>query len=178
MTEVIQSLDQRGIDDNARKFTSGAIAPSFLTSNNATSYTLVTDWIVTGDDSEEKVVAKTLDTGEVQYLSIKKVIRNGSRTTDKAAISKDEYSSLRARSVAHSEKRRSDFNFVQNGISYALKYDEFPNGDYMLEVDASGDDDRKKFDPLSFPVSLVEVTGNLRYYGYRIAETIAAPKKQ
>jgi len=42
----------------------------------------------------------------------------------------------------------------------------------MLEVDASDERERNSFSPDDFPADLEEVTGDIRYYGYRVAEII------
>ena len=172
---VSQPEKKEAIDDNARKFILDAIDPQFLRGGGAISYDLVTDWLITDAASEKKVVYKKFESREVEYFAIEKISDGRGRKTNKKKISEGEYKILLGSSILRSAKRRSDFNFVQNGTSFAMKYDEFPNEKlHMLEIDAATETERTKFNIDEFPFKLTEVTGDLRYYGYRVAETIAA----
>lgn len=54
-----------------------------------------------------------------------------------------------------------------------MKYDEFTDsGLRVLEVDAGTETDRASFIPNQFPYELTNVTGEIEYYGYRIADLI------
>ena len=73
----------------------------------------------------------------------------------------------------HLEKKRYEFEYAQNGITFSVKYDEFATGKFcMLEVDAPSDEERSSFSSGDFPSTLAEVTGDMKYYGYRVAEII------
>ncbi len=39
----------------------------------------------------------------------------------------------------------------------------------MLEADAASEEEKEFFSPDEFPAELTEVTGDTRYYGYRVA---------
>ncbi len=169
----VQYEKKEVVEDNARKFVLETISPEFLAESKAIGYVLITDWIATAEDTEEKLVYKKLDSGEVQYFSIAKITRDGSRTTDKKKISEEEYKSRLPSSILRLEKKRYDFSLIQDGISFACKYDEFPQGKLrMLEVDAANEPERKQFNPDVFPFKLQEVSGDMRYYGYRVAGVV------
>jgi hypothetical protein len=158
------------MDDNARKFITQPLAPNLLKEHNATSFLLTTDWLETAEDTERKLAYKKFETGEVTILLISKATKDGRRVSEKKKISEQEYKELLATAILHIEKKRSDFIFVQNGIEFSIKYDEFVNSDLkILEVDVESEIERNKFDPKDFSVALKEVTGDIRYYGYRIA---------
>lgn len=159
------------LDDNARKFTVEPINPQFLDEHNATSFTLAVDWLETGEDNEKKVAHKKFDNGDVQILLIAKVTKDGNRTSEKIKITEDEYKELRRSSILHLEKKRYEFEYTQGGIAYSVKYDEFLDGTLrILEVDASSEQERNSFSPSDFPEGEPEeVTGDARYYGYRVA---------
>lgn len=56
---------------------------------------------------------------------------------------------------------------------FSVKYDKFADSKLsILEVDASSEERRESFDPEGFPAELEEVTSDIRYYGYRVAEVI------
>jgi hypothetical protein len=165
------------IEDNARKFTVGTIDPAFFAANNATSYLLIQDWIITDEDSERKLVYKKLGSGEIQYWMVSKVTISGNRTTEKKKISEAEYAKLLPTSKVRVEKKRYEFIFSQGNISFTLKYDEFAGGKLtMLEVDSASSGDRAAFKPADFPYKLSEVTGDQKYYGYRVAKVIDETK--
>jgi hypothetical protein len=158
------------LDDNARKFIVGAIDPTLLDAHHASAHTLTVDWLETEEDNEKKVAYKRFDTGAIQILLIAKVTKGGDRKTVKDKITEDEYRELIPASVLHLKKKRYEFEYTQNDISFSMKYDEFSNSPLcILEVDALSDEERNTFDPRLFPQDLSEVTGDLRYYGYRIA---------
>jgi CYTH domain-containing protein len=161
------------LDDNARKFICGLLDPSDLSFGEVTSFTLVTNWLETGEDNEKKLAYKIFENGDIQILLIAKVTKDGKRTTEKQKITTEEYDELLASSILCIEKTRHEFDYEHNGVLFSLKYDEFgeskPN---VLEVDASTDRDRNSFDIEAFPAELTEVTGDMSYYGYRIAEHV------
>lgn len=164
------------LEDNARKFTAEALNSEFLEAHNASLFTLTVDWLETGEDTEVKVAHKKFDNGEVQILLIAKTTRGGNRVSEKEKINEERYRQLKASSILHLEKKRYEFEYEQNGILFSLKYDEFADGKLnILEVDASSEEQRETFDPKKFPVELEEVTGDIRYYGYRVAKIIDQP---
>jgi hypothetical protein len=158
------------LDDNARKLTVDVIDHAFLEENGASSYTLIVDWLETGEDNERKVAYKKFDNGDIQILLISKVTKDGNRTSEKEKITEEEYKELVTSSVLHLEKKRYEFIYTQNNIPFSVKYDEFAESDLcMLEVDASSEEERNSFSPGDFPSKLTEVTGDMQYYGYRVA---------
>ena len=164
------------LDDNARKFVTGTLDPAFLDKNGASSFTLTVDWLETDENTEVKVAHKKFDDGKIQILLIAKATKSGNRISEKEKISEERYQQLKASSVLHLEKKRYEFEYEQNGIPFSVKYDEFTDGKLnMLEVDASSEDRRESFSPTDFPAELEEVTGDIRYYGYRVAEVINQP---
>lgn len=162
------------LDDNARKFVITRLDADFLESCEASSYDLVTDWLETVEESEKKVVCKRYDNGDVQRLRITKVTKDGNRTSEKEAITEEEYEALRASASVHVEKRRHEFAYRQDGVSFVMKYDEFLDSDLcVLEVDAETEELREAFVPEPGLFGVVqEVTGDVRYYGYRVAGMI------
>jgi len=157
------------MEDNARKFIAYVIDPNFLKKNSAVSFLLVVDWLITQEDSEKKIVYKKFDNGEIQFLLVEKTISNNNRITTKKKLSESEYKDLLASSKVHLEKKRYEFNFTQNNILFALKYDEFKEKKLiMLEVDGTNETERNTFKAEEFPYKLTEVTGDMRYYGYRV----------
>ena len=161
------------LDDNARKFIVEAIDPTLLEGSEVSSFTLTTDWLETGEDNEKKLAHKKFDNGDIQILLIAKVTKDGNRTSEKAKITDEEYKNLLESSVLHLEKKRHEFTYTQNGIPFFMKYDEFADSALrILEVDAGSDELRDSFDPGVFPTKLVEVTGDLKYHGYRVTTTL------
>lgn len=164
--------EKQVLEDNARKFTCDPLDLSKLSEGTTTSFLLVTDWLETGDDNEKKLAYKKFENGEEQFLLITKVTKpDGSRTVpDRVKLTEEEYRGRLASSILRVEKVRHELTHMQNGISYSLKYDEFGEDNLrVLEVDASNDQERVLFDPSAFPAPLTEVTGDLSYYGWRIA---------
>lgn len=160
------------VDDNARKFIIGTIDPAFLERHGAVSYGMTTDWIEIGEDNEKKVVVKAYP-DKVQRLLIEKITKDGDRTANKQSIDESTYEEQLQSAGPHSEKRRYEFEYEQNGIKYTIKYDEFVGSQLrIIEVEAPIQQQRDAFDPHSFPAELIEVTRRLQYYGYRIAETV------
>lgn len=160
-------------DDNARKFTVETLDPQFLNEHRAVSFTLIVDWLELGKDSEKKIAHKKFDNGDVQILLITKITKDNSRTSEKEKITEEKYKDLHGSSVIHLEKRRFEFEYSQNNTLFSIKYDEFADSELrILEVDASNEAERSAFDPNEFPSKLVEVTGDRRYYGYRVAEIV------
>lgn len=164
-------------DDNARKFVLSDIDPDFLTTHGAISYLLTTDWLKVGGGNEVKVVSKKYENGEVELLLIEKIRKEDGRTSvpPKKKLTPEEYESLRESSVLHVEKVRYEFSYPQDDVAedegrFIVKYDAFVNSTLrILEVDAESDEKRMLFDKDVFPYSLTEVTGEMEYYGYRIA---------
>lgn len=164
------------LDDNARKFTTEALDSKILDANGASLFALTVDWLETGEDTEVKVAHKKFNNGEVQILLIAKTTQDGNRVSEKEKIDEKRYRQLKASSILHLEKKRYEFEYEQNGILFSVKYDKFADGKLsILEVDASSEEQREAFDPKEFPAELEEVTGDIRYYGYRIAEVINQP---
>jgi hypothetical protein len=161
------------LDDNARKFVVEAIDHEFLEENGASSFTLTADWLETGEDNEKKIVRKQFDTGDIQILLIAKVTKDGNRISEKQKITERKYEELLGSSILHLEKKRHEFEYTQDNILFSIKFDEFAGGElYILEVDAPSEEERDSFSPNDFPAKLTEVTGDIRYYGYRVADII------
>lgn len=161
------------LDDNARKFVVGPIDSIFLDENDASSLKLTVDWLETGEDNETKVAYKDFGNNDIQILLISKTTVNDNRTSEKKKITKEEYEQLKKSSVLHLEKTRYEFTYAQNDTSFSVKYDEFANSELrVLEIDASSEEERESFNPDDFPIELAEVTGDLQYYGYRVANVI------
>jgi hypothetical protein len=161
------------LDDNARKFVVEVIDHALLEENEVSSFTLTVDWLETGKDNEKKVAYKRFDNGDVHILLISKLTKDGKRASVKEKISEETYKELLGSSVLHLEKRRHEFEYVQNNISFSIKFDEFADGKLnILEVDAPNEEERNLFNPNDFPAKLTEVTGDIRYYGYRIADIL------
>lgn len=161
------------LDDNARKFTVDTIDPKFLKEMEASSFTLTTDWLETGEDNEKKLAYKEFDNGDIQILLISKITKNGSRTSEKEKITEEKYKELLDSSILHLEKKRYEFTYVQKDISFSVKYDEFAESKLcILEVDATNEQERDSFSPGNFPSELIEVTGDMKYYGYRVATVV------
>lgn len=161
------------LDDNARKFIVEAIDLKFLKDNRASSFTLTVDWLETGEDNEKKIAYKKFDNGDVQILLITKVTKSGHRTSEKEKITEEQYKELLGSSILHLEKKRYEFEYTQNDVPFSIKYDEFANSRLcMLEVDASSEEERNSFNASEFPSELTEVTGDISYYGYRVATIV------
>jgi len=165
------------LDDNARKFIIDSLPSEFLDEIDDKSFVLTTDWLEMGEDSEKKLACKQYKNGKIEYLLIQKFTdEDGNRAVPpKEKLTEEKYNELVQLSVLRVKKTRFEFTFVQNDISFEMKYDEFFDSDLrILEVDAESEDERKAFDPnlTAFPVDLREVTGDKRYYGYRVAEML------
>ncbi|HSW91356.1 MAG TPA: hypothetical protein VLG09_01780 [Candidatus Saccharimonadales bacterium] len=159
--------------DNARKFITEKLSTEFLEEHNASSFMLTVDWLETDEDNEKKLAYKKFEDGDIQILLIAKTTQDGNRTSEKQKITEEEYREHLAHSKLHLEKKRYELEYVQNGIPFSLKYDEFGDEkDRILEVDASTEEERTAFNPSDFPSGLNEVTGDMQYYGYRVAEVI------
>lgn len=164
---------KESLDDNARKFKLDGLSKVFLDTYDATSFILTTDWLKTDEDSEEKLAYKKFDNGDVQILLIAKVTNNGNRTSVKEKITEEKYRELKASSTLQVQKTRFEFSYPQSEVMLSMKYDEFTNSKLrVLEVDAANDTERDSFVTSEFPVKLIEVTGNLSYYGYRVASNL------
>jgi hypothetical protein len=165
-----QERQREILEDNARKFTVKILSPALLQELDASGYALTTDWLETGEDTEKKVVSKRFQNGDTQLLLISKVTKDGNRTSDKQKITDEQYAELLGLSILRVEKMRYEFDFVQHNTPFSMKYDEFSNTQLcVLEVDAASDSERNSFNPKEFPSELSEVTGDIRYYGYRVA---------
>jgi len=161
------------LDDNARKFVAQAIDHTFFEENKPSSFTLTIDWLETDEDSEKKIAYKKFDNGDIQILLISKLTEDSKRTSIKEKITNETYKVLLDSSALHLEKKRHEFEYVQNNISFSMKFDEFADGRlHILEVDASTEEERNAFNPNDFPAKLAEVTGDIRYYGYRIVDML------
>lgn len=159
------------IDDNARKFIVLGTDHQFFEAQGALSYELVTDWLETNQDNESKVVCKRFENGDIQRLLIAKVTIGDKRTSEKKKITKFEYDELRESSTLHLKKMRHEFDYVQNGVIFSMKFDEFSDSELsILEVDAQSEAERSIFNPRDFQAKLEEVTGDVSYYGYRVAD--------
>jgi hypothetical protein len=173
MTEKLASKEKQTIDDDARKFVVPRLESSVFSGSDTVSYNLIIDWIKVDGEVEQKIVRKEFQSGEVTILLVTKPTGVGNRKTDKEKISEEKYKEYLLTSKRHIEKRRYEFKIVQNGVTFLLKYDEFKGGTTrMLEVDAASAAERKLFDPSKFPSNLAEVTGNEKYYGYKMADML------
>jgi hypothetical protein len=91
----------------------------------------------------------------------------------KEKITGEEYNTLLSSSILRVEKRRHEFEYIQNDIAFSVNFDEFTAGGLnVVEIDASNDEEKNIFDPSDFPAKLAEVTGDMNYYGYRIAHIL------
>lgn len=161
------------LDDNARKFVTGTLDPAFLDKNGASSFTLSVDWLEMGEDTEVKVAHKRFDNNDVQILLIVKTTKDSNRVSEKEKIDEERYQQLKTSSILHLEKKRHEFDYEQNGIPFSVKYDDIADGKLnVLEVDALSEEQRQSFCPDDFPAELEEVTGDMQYYGYRVAEVV------
>lgn len=164
---------QEALDDNARKFVIEPMSNLLLEENGAVGFLLSVDWLEIDKNEERKIVYKKFDNGDTQTLQISKTTRNGKRVSQKVKISKQEYDELLNSSVRHLEKRRYEFEHIQDGKVFDIKYDNFIGSDlHILEVDATTEEDRYTFNTDNFPSALSEVTGQLQYYGYRVTDTL------
>ena len=167
------SEKKEALDDNARKFTLESFDIKTLENLNATSFVLTTDWLKTDAYSEEKLAYKEFDNGDIQILLIAKVTQDGKRTSVKEKITEAQYRDLKANSILSVQKTRYEFTYLQTSTSFSMKYDEFANSNLrILEVDAENDTERELFSPNDFPTPLTEVTGNMDFYGYRVAGVV------
>ena len=167
-----QTPERVPLNDDARKFTCEVFDPQIL-NQTIVSFALTSDWIETDEDTEKKLAHKKFDNGDVQILLIEKITHNSKRTSHKQEISNAQYKTYLTSSILRIKKFRHEFTYIQHGVAFTLKYDVFGgNNSAILEVDASTEEERNSFDPTIFPVKLVEVTGNLSYYGHRISSHI------
>jgi len=164
------------LDDNDLKFTLGDINAEFLQENRAISYLLTTDWLEIGEKSEKKLAYKKHKNGDEEFLLIQKFTdENGNRPEPpkKEKLSLEQYNQLFGQSVRRVEKMRFEFDYLQNGTTFSMKYDEFVDSKLrVLEVNAESEAKRKSFEPSEFPYELTDVTGKIEYYGYRVAELV------
>lgn len=180
-------VEPKPVEDNARKLVLFQLDQDKLRAFDATTYDMEIQWIDTSDDFETKVVCKVYDSDErdPQVLKISKSTVDGKRLTTREPISYEEFVEIKERHQGkpHLTKRRSEFDYEQDGVQYAMKYDEFRVGQRidgaqqlfcMLEVDAVTEDQRERFDPELFEPSQIyaEATGNPNYTGYKIIGTL------
>lgn len=161
------------VEDNARKFRVEPLDPEFLEKAKS-SFLLTVDWFEVGEENEVKLAKKTYQDGTVKTYLVSKITKDGSRETVRKEITdENEYLKLLEGSVCHLEKMRYEFDYEQNGIVFDVKYDAFTNSDLrMLEVDADSEAERNFFELSDFPSDLTEVTGEMQYYGYRVASIV------
>jgi hypothetical protein len=168
---AIKAEDKEVLKDNARKFVVRGISQDLLTGSR--SYLLKADWLETNQTDEKKITSKEFADGSTQLLLVTKVSKDWNRVSERRELDQAEYEALLEQSVLHLAKRRHEFKVTQNEIVYTIRYDEFQDSELcILEVDASSALERAKFDPALFPAELTEVTGNLGYYGYRVANLV------
>jgi hypothetical protein len=161
------------LDDNARKFITEGLTSDLLKENGATSFILTTDWLETGEGNEKKLAYKEFENGDIQILLIEKVTKDGNRTSVKEKITNEKYNELVGSSILRIQKKRYEFSYSQNDIQFDVKYDEFTDSPLrVVEVDALNEGERDSFDPARFPSELAEVTGDIRYYGYRVGAVL------
>lgn len=177
-SEAAQNHEQESskelLGDNARKFIVESLDDTFL-GGEGIRYLLVTDWLEMGSDNEKKLAYKKYSDGKVQILRISKVTTEEGRTSQKEKISEEQYEALLADSVRRVEKIRHELKFTQDGVHFELKYDEFKDSDLrILEVDAKTDEERAAFNHDEFPGEILEVTGDVRYYGYRVRDVLSS----
>lgn len=179
MTDTFESEGQSPekekeiVDDNARKFVVGAIDSTFLKNTEASTFLMTTDWLEMVKENEKKIVRKKFLSGEVTILLIAKTTKDGKRSSQKQEIGEEKYKELLGASVRQVEKTRHEFDYAQGDIVFDIKYDEFSGSQLrILEVDASSEQARDSFDPNHFPAELSEVTGNIQYYGYMVADIV------
>jgi len=174
--EIPTNNPEKGlIADDDRKFIIGTIDPEFLAAHNAKSYYLVTDWLETNDDDETKLVRKIYPDGKIELLHIAKVMVDDERKSKKSLINEEKFQEYMSQNpgLPHVEKTRYEFTFIQNGITFKAKYDEFANKTLrILEIDADDADKRASFDPASFDYPLLEVSDDDNYRGYRVASVL------
>jgi hypothetical protein len=167
-------------DDNARKFVTVPFSSKFLERQNAIEFSLKTDWLFGESACEIKTVCRKQFNTPARYHLITKFSNGANRLSHKLELGKDTYCRLIKSSCARLEKERWEFTLLQNGVLFSLKYDKFDVGDcYVLEVDAANGEQhaRRAFRPDLFPYKLKEVSGDLKYYGIRMAETVGLENK-
>ena len=161
------------LTDDARKFIVQPLEPTFFVDKDVTTFTLIVDWLETGEESEEKLARKTFYDGAVELLRIAKVKQNGNRNTVKTPMTEIEYKAALSSSLEHLEKERTEFTYVDGGVVLDMKYDVFTGTTLtMIEVDAKNVDARAAFDPAHFPGIIEEVSDDIDYTGYRICKTL------
>ena len=164
---------EKSIDDNDRKFTLGTIDPRFLDGHGAHSYVLVTDWLETNEKDETKVACKKFQDGKVETLLITKTTVDGKRVAKKTEISEEDYRKYLEHAKVHVEKIRHEFSFIQDGVPFAIKYDEFIDSELrVLEVGSAAPADTESFKPENFPFTLKEVSDDKSFVGFRVVAHI------
>lgn len=173
LSELENTAQPQPVEDNARKFLVEPLDSKFLEKAKS-AFLLTVDWFETGEDNEVKVAKKTYEDGTVKTYLVSKITKDGSRETVRREITdENEYLKLLEESVCHLEKMRYEFDYEQNGTVFDVKYDVFSDSDLrVLEVDADGEEERNAFELNDFPSELTEVTGEMQYYGYRVASIV------
>ena len=167
-------------EDNARKFLAGPFSPKFLEQHSAIEFSLATDWLFGESACEIKAVCRKRVNAQARYHLITKFSSGANRLSHKFELAEDAYCRLIKSSCARLEKQRWEFSFLQDGVLFSLKYDRFDIGDcYVLEVDAANGQQhvRQSFHADFFPYTLEEVSGDMRYYGIRMVETLGSGKE-
>jgi len=162
-------------EDNARKFITNNFDTDFLQQHNAILSSLEIDWIAADEYRESKVVYRKYSDGKRRYLLITKLTAGKNRTASKTEIDENRYHELVASSCLRLLKDRYEFHFVQDNIFFVSTFDVFDTGKlFILEVDGvnGNEEERLAFDPRRFPYDLLEVTGNIEYYGFRLVHTL------
>ncbi len=165
--------NQELLEDNARKFIVKSFDNSILEEGATKSYSLETDWLEMDDATEKKLAYKKYSNGAIDILLISKATGPNGRVSQKEKITDEEYNRLLPGSVRRLVKVRHEFTHIQGDIRFEMKYDIFEGSKLqILEVDAKTDAERNGFNNNTFPGKIVEVTGDLRYYGYRIFDML------
>lgn len=162
-------------NDDARKFVTTSFGDAFLKRHNAETFNLTTDWLFGGDSCEIKIVCRQYSDRGDRYHLITKYADGTTRRSYKLELQEKAYLRLTKSSCAHLEKERCEFDFVQDHVPFILKLDRYGVKGYcVLEVDAASrqEADRRSFRPDRFPYELREVSGDLRYYGIRLATNL------
>ncbi len=184
MTEIPTNTPEKqvALDDNDLKFTLSDLPFGVLYENaeerKVRSYLLTTDWLETGETNEKKIVRKKHEDGTIEMLLIEKqtdATGNRPEPPKKEILNEEQYNQLLLQSVLRVEKVRSEFKYQQNGTTFSMKYDDFVGSKLrVLEVNAGSEAERLSFDRNEFlPGQLTNVTGQIEYYGYRVAKLVS-----
>lgn len=178
MTHETSSIEQEQsrelLGDNDRKFITAPMSDAFLREHRAEVYAMKTDWLEIRPGYEKKLAYKQFPDGRTKILEIEKFTKeDGDRGSAKQPIEESDYQARVKDSIKTSQKTRAEFAYAQGGREFMMKYDEFDDSDLcILEVDAADEATRDLFDPALFVSELEEVTGDIRYYGYRVVDMV------